>query len=452
MNFNSLVKSLFLTLLLMGVSYAQLDVGNGVVLDLGYKTTNDGRLRVTAYMPQSNTPTPLVVYIHGGGWQVGDRDEVERNGDVRSVAQGLIDRGIAVASVQYRFAADGNNRMRDGIADVKDAIRFMNRHSDIYNIDPDNIATFGISAGAHMAMVTALSPPTLSQFVDDASLSGFSDFTVRGCVSWYGPATFRTEHWDVWDNSSFSQRVLDSLINNGTVSTFQRLLVSPYTYMDSNSPPLAMYHGTNDGIIPDEGSFIMALRALEVGNPDFEFTSIAGAGHNLGNRAQQTIAETIDRLSGYLGVSAASSSGNFVPDPNQEYHIDVAGQTNSRVSARSGSQDAYAQASSRSGVNTRWKFVRRNDGYYHIDRAAGGSTPRLRTDNTLFADMQATSSSGTFTYYEITPSKTVNGAYYLTLPNGPSGRQRLRVFNGHVVFNSVANEGNQVSFFITEAN
>ncbi|MGJ8677024.1 MAG: hypothetical protein ACSHX0_05875 [Akkermansiaceae bacterium] len=146
------------------------------------------------------------------------------------------------------------------------------------------------------------------------------------------------------------------------------------------------------------------------------------------------------------------SINTFVPDPDKEYHIDNVSR-NVRVSATGNSEDAYTQSTSFQGVNTRWKFVAKGNGHWHIQRSNGGSVPRLRADTTVNADMDATSSNGGWTYYEFTPSTTADGAYYITLPDGPAGANRLNVnSSGAVRFVDDSFDGTAVSFKITEAN
>ena len=141
---------------------------------------------------------------------------------------------------------------------------------------------------------------------------------------------------------------------------------------------------------------------------------------------------------------------DFTPNPNKKYHIDNVGH-NVRVSATGSSEEAFTQATSFDGVHTQWKFVPTGNGYWHIDRAAGGNLPRLRTDATASADMQATTSSGIYTYYDITESSSTPGSYFFTLPNGPANFNRLNVNNDQDVgFTDDRFTGGGVSFSITE--
>ncbi|WP_051477533.1 carbohydrate-binding protein [Aquimarina pacifica] len=139
----------------------------------------------------------------------------------------------------------------------------------------------------------------------------------------------------------------------------------------------------------------------------------------------------------------------FIPDPNKTYYIDspIHGL---RLAATGESEDAYTTNTNVTGEDVEWKFVDKGNGYWHIDRAAGGTKPRLRSDNTSNADMQPTTSSGGWTYYTISEGASDN-TYFLTLPNGPSSYKRLQVQNsGEVKMVPNTYTGTWVSFTITE--
>ncbi|WP_299180095.1 RICIN domain-containing protein [uncultured Aquimarina sp.] len=142
---------------------------------------------------------------------------------------------------------------------------------------------------------------------------------------------------------------------------------------------------------------------------------------------------------------------SFIPDPNKTYYIDSPIH-NLRLASNGSSEDAYTTSTQTTGDDVAWKFVDKGNGFWHIQRAAGGTKPRLRTDNSELADMQATTNSGTYTYYDFTQGASAN-THFITLPDGPSGRQRLQINNsGLVRFMSSSLNGTWESFTITEIN
>jgi acetyl esterase/lipase len=86
-------------------------------LGLTFATVQDHELQLDLYVP--NSPTCLIVWVHGGRWWRGHRD---------SYPEGLVDRGYAVASVDYRLATQAVFPAQ--IHDIKAAIRFLRAHAD----------------------------------------------------------------------------------------------------------------------------------------------------------------------------------------------------------------------------------------------------------------------------------------------------------------------------------
>lgn len=153
---------------------------------------------------------------------------------------------------------------------------------------------------------------------------------------------------------------------------------------------------------------------------------------------------------GWYDATKPPSLG-FVPDPSKTYYIDRT-DGNYRLAASGSSESAYTTSTSTTGNDVEWKFVAKGNGYWHLDRAAGGSKRRLRSDNTQYADMQNIRSKGGWTYYDFAPGHD-EGTYFLTLPDGPSNYKRLQVTNtGDIKMVSTGSTGTWESFTITEVN
>lgn len=148
-------------------------------------------------------------------------------------------------------------------------------------------------------------------------------------------------------------------------------------------------------------------------------------------------------------VEVYKYTNTIFPDTSKKYYIDSA-YFNYRIAATGESEDPYTTSTTFTGKDVEWVFIENGSGYWHIQRAAGGSKPRLRSDNSEFADMQGTSSSGSQTYYELTEGYT-EGSYFLTLPDGPTNHKRLQVnIDGDVKMVSDLNSQSWESFAFTE--
>src|SRR5205085_2793859 len=98
------------------------------------------------YQAKSDKPTPLVFYIHGGGWQNGDKNSV---GNVKQ----YLDAGISVAAINYRYVKNGvedkiEPPVKAPLEDAARALQFVRSKSKEWNIDKQRIGATGGSAGA----------------------------------------------------------------------------------------------------------------------------------------------------------------------------------------------------------------------------------------------------------------------------------------------------------------
>jgi acetyl esterase/lipase len=123
------------------------------------KNVPDGALCADVYVPsQGDGPFPVVFYWHGGGWMGGDRSFPPF---LVSIVETLHQNGIAFVSFTYRLAGKGENVTGDVafpllVHDTVDGLRFFLANAAKYHLDPTRFALFGISAGAHLALMAGL--------------------------------------------------------------------------------------------------------------------------------------------------------------------------------------------------------------------------------------------------------------------------------------------------------
>jgi acetyl esterase len=108
-----------------------------------------GAIRVRLYEPPGSGPRPLHVFLHGGGWCVGDLDQ--RDPRCRSVAAGA---GCVVASVDYRMAPE--NAYPVPLDDGYATLCWLVEHAGELGVDPARVSVGGESAGANLAAVLCL--------------------------------------------------------------------------------------------------------------------------------------------------------------------------------------------------------------------------------------------------------------------------------------------------------
>lgn len=123
--------------------------------DIAYGT--HPRQKVDFYKASSDKPTPLVLFIHGGGWMNGDKNTVQNSLNVSK----LNENGISVVSVQYRLIPDAQSNgvqppVKWPLEDAKRALQFVRSKAGLWNIDKERIAACGGSAGACSSLWLAM--------------------------------------------------------------------------------------------------------------------------------------------------------------------------------------------------------------------------------------------------------------------------------------------------------
>jgi len=169
--------------------------------DVSYDEYDDTKFDI--WMPESQTQTGLLVYIHGGGFTSGDKSVVYKKDkwDFPAEIRTLLSNNIAVASINYRLLKQ--NGEDKGIIkclnDAKRALQYIRYHSDSYNIDKTKIVLSGTSAGAGTALWIGV--------VDDLCDSQNSDLVLHESTRVIGLALRETQSSynleDIWINDVF---------------------------------------------------------------------------------------------------------------------------------------------------------------------------------------------------------------------------------------------------------
>jgi acetyl esterase/lipase len=118
-----------------------------VTPNVTYHVASGHENKLDLYVPRdANGPTPVLMYIHGGGWVGGSKEA--------NVLRLLpyLEMGWAVVNVGYRLGAVA--RAPAAVEDGLCALRWVIRNADEYNLDPSRIVTSGNSAGGHLALTT----------------------------------------------------------------------------------------------------------------------------------------------------------------------------------------------------------------------------------------------------------------------------------------------------------
>lgn len=136
---------------------------------LGPEAATDGKHQLNLYLPAGPGPFPTVVFVHGGGWRLGDRDiPFDAYG---KLGRRLARRGIGAVVISYRLAPD--HKHPSHIEDVARALAWALAHVAEYGGDPKRVFAMGHSAGAHLVALAATDARWMKQAgADPSQLAG----------------------------------------------------------------------------------------------------------------------------------------------------------------------------------------------------------------------------------------------------------------------------------------
>ena len=133
------------------------------------------------YLPKGLDKAPLVIAVHGGGWQVGGPITYRHWGTF------LAKHGFAVFAISYRLSKPGAKTFPAAVYDVKAAIQFARANAARLGIDPDRIGLMGDSAGAHLTALVALAgdePLFSTEYRSDPHVATAAN--VKSVIGFYG--------------------------------------------------------------------------------------------------------------------------------------------------------------------------------------------------------------------------------------------------------------------------
>lgn len=261
------------------------------VRDVPYAHPGGKPLLLDLFLPQQISPLPVIVWLHGGGWRLGDR-RLAPNLE-RYFAQS----GFAMASIEYRLS--GEAIFPAAVEDVKTAVRWLRGNAASYGLDAKHIGLWGSSSGGHLAALAALSGPAL--FQSAASEYATDSSEVQAVVDGYGPTDFlqidthRLSDGEVAtdpesmqlpkDLRSASPDSFESRFLGAPINTCPELVrqANPAAYAHPGTPPFLILHGLSDMAVPPHQSELL-YEALAAHQNTVTLCLIEGLGHGFLNR------------------------------------------------------------------------------------------------------------------------------------------------------------------------
>ena len=229
-----------------------------------YVSGGQERQQLDLYLqPLDGKKRPLLVWVHGGGWQHGSKENPP--------ALPVLNHNVVLASVNYRLSDQA--RFPAQIQDCQAAIRWLKGNAADLGIDPEKICVWGSSAGGHLVSLLG----TASESTDWEPIGEYRELSpkVTCVVDFCGPVDFqRLENIPLNGDNPVAKLMGPIEGNPG-----QKLrAASPVSHVSKGDAPTLIVHGDQDRLVPLRQSRLFYDALQHAGVPS-ELLVLPGAGH-----------------------------------------------------------------------------------------------------------------------------------------------------------------------------
>lgn len=267
--------------------------------DLAYHTCD-------IYLPkQERESYPVVIHIYGSAWF---SNNSKGAADLGTIVKSLLDAGYAVVCPNHRSSMDA--KWPAQLHDIKAVVRFVRGEAKKYKFDPSFVAVSGFSSGGHLASITATTTDTREATVGtvtidlEGSLGNYTQESskVNAACDWSGPIDLTAmdcgEHMNMGDNSPEDVLLASKLDKEPD----KYISLSATTYVDRNDPPIIIFHGEKDNVVPvcQGKKFYEVLQGAGVKT---QATFVPEGGHGMGMYSNENLQKMVDFLNDVRGCN-----------------------------------------------------------------------------------------------------------------------------------------------------
>ena len=228
---------------------------------LCYKQNNEYKLRMDIYYPDENKSNHRgIMLFFGGAWQTGDK------GQFSPQARKLAELGYTVFTPEYRIASLYPVTPFDCVADGKDAWLFVQERAESFGVDNGRLVLGGGSSGGHVALMAAVESGKLPEA-----------FILFNPVS------------------NMMMPEVEKVLGEAAV------LISPYHQIQTAYPPILLFHGEADTLVPLHYSVQFCEKMKSLHTPVTLYT-YPGQDHGFFNRdvSQSNYEDTLEKVIRFL--------------------------------------------------------------------------------------------------------------------------------------------------------
>jgi len=247
--------------------------------DVGYGPHERNKLDL--WLAKSDRPTPLVVFIHGGGFTNGSKAGADAG-----MIRGCLDAGVSFMAINYRYRTGGVS-LAEILRDCARSIQFVRFHANDYNLDPARVASYGGSAGAGTSLWLAFHPDLADPKSSDPVLRESSRLVAAGAMN--PQATYKIQEWEsflgkfdpAWGRGTEVEQAGKEPAEESARQALNDL--SMLQLASKDDPPVFLFNSQPDGPAANRGHYVhhpnhvraLKKRCDEVGIPATVFFAMA---------------------------------------------------------------------------------------------------------------------------------------------------------------------------------
>ena len=282
--------------------------------DITYASIGDRDLLLDVYVPnpRPNRPIAAIVWVHGGGWRGGSKNNIGR-------PQSILEHGYGLVSVGYRLS--GEAIFPAAIADVKAAMRWVRANASRFGFDPGRLGAWGSSAGGHLVALLGTAHDVEEWDRIHEENSGVSSRPDAVC-NWFGPTDFLRMNDFPGRIDHDAAGSPESKFIGGPIQEHPEKAqrANPIRYVTPDDPPILHMHGERDQSVPYNQSELLHA-ALEEAGVDTTLYMVKAGDHgfrgmegdtteSLGQRVADFFARTLGRaVSRGVGIGIPEDQG-----------------------------------------------------------------------------------------------------------------------------------------------
>jgi acetyl esterase/lipase len=208
--------------------------------NITYAIASKQELKLDLYERKTNKPNPTVIFIHGGGWSQGSKEEVQQD------LLPYLKLGFSAINIEYRLAQVA--KAPAALEDCMCALSWIVKNSHQYHLDSNKIVAVGQSAGGHLALLASMISPDIKLALP---CQQDSQFKIAAIINWFGISDLKGLLED-----SKSHEIAGFWLGNRHDRDLLATQLSPINYVRPGIPPILSIHGDRDEIVP----YIQSLR------------------------------------------------------------------------------------------------------------------------------------------------------------------------------------------------